>query len=172
MVLTIFWYQWVRRLHLTAAGEYFVPVRPLYRGAVWTHPVLRAASLREPLSAWHRFSAEPDGIRRVGTCSHNVWPAVAIKIRECQPIHGALAVIPTDFVKTARAGVEVHRPRCLHIAHHDIRPAISIEIGNRQCVRRPRRPRKPLRFAKLPYSTVVDHKSRLFLFIDEREIQP
>lgn len=46
-----------------------------------THPVLQAASRREPpLSAWHWFGAEPDRIRRARTGSHDVWPAVAVTI--------------------------------------------------------------------------------------------
>jgi hypothetical protein len=36
------------------------------------------------------------------TRAHDVWPAVAVEIRERQPTHGALAVIPTDFVKIVR----------------------------------------------------------------------
>src|SRR3984957_7008197 len=124
------------------------------------------------LLAWHRFGAEPDRIRRVGTGSHDVWPTVAIEIRERQPVHGALAVIPTDFVKTVRARVVVHRPRHLHIAHHDIRPAVAIEIGNCQRVRWPRRTRKLLRFPELPFPAIVDHVSRLFLLVDVRQIQP
>jgi len=54
-----------------------------------------------------------------------------------------------------RSGIEVHRPRRLHIDHYDIRAAIVIEIGNCQRVR------KPLRFSKLPSTTVVHHESRL-----------
>ncbi len=128
--------------------------------------------MRAPLSAWHWFGTKPDRIRRVRTGSHDVWPAVAVEIRERQPIHGALAVIPTDFVKTVRARVEVHRPRGLYIAHHDIRPAIVIEIGNCERIGRPLRPGKPLRFTKLPSPTVVDHVRRLSLLIDECQIQP
>src|SRR6202050_805910 len=97
---------------------------------IFSNPILRAiqvvASRREPsLLAWHRLGAEPDRILRVGTGSHDVWPTVAIEIRERQPIHGALAVIPMDFAETVRACVVVHRPRHLHIAHHDIRPAVA-----------------------------------------------
>src|SRR5581483_7416848 len=135
-------------------------------------PSFEPARRREPpLSTWHRSGAEPDRIRRVGTGSYDVWPAVAIEIRERKPIHGALAVIPTNFLVTVRACVVIHRPRHLHISHHNIQPPVAIEIGNCQRVRWPRRARKPLRLTELPSPTVVDHVSRLFCLVDVRQIQ-
>src|SRR5207244_3499098 len=98
---------------------------------------------------------------------------VSIEVAECDAVDHSLAVVPADFLeRAALPEVEINRSRQLHIAHHDIRSTISIEIGNCQCVRRPGRTGKLHRIPELASSAVEDHERSLLALLDDGQIQP